>query len=48
MANPRKKAEPAPESIVPRVGDKVTIPPIPSVLEVDFALIVGTVRTLAE
>ncbi len=33
--SPKKPAEPAPEPIVPRVGDKVTIPRASGVLEVE-------------
>jgi hypothetical protein len=46
MANPRKKAA-APEApIMPRIGDKVTIPRITSVLEVDHVTPDGSEVTL--
>lgn len=52
MAKPRKKsAEPAPEPITPRIGDKVTIPSKSadarsSVLEVEYVASDGTEVTL--
>jgi hypothetical protein len=47
MAKPRKKsAEPAPEPITPRIGDKVTIPRASSVLEVEYVASDGSEVTL--
>src|SRR6266576_3496457 len=46
MAKPRKKASAPEEPIVPRVGDKVTIPRVQSVLEVDHVLPDGSEVTL--
>jgi hypothetical protein len=46
MAKPRKKASAPEPPIVPLVGDKVTIPRIPSVLEVDYVTPDGSEVTL--
>src|SRR5258708_29690832 len=46
MAKPRKKASASEVPIVPCIGDKVTIPRIGSVLEVDHVLPDGSEVTL--